>query len=251
MPLHPAGQLRHLIHKPGQRSGIAFGQLADAAGESLRDAVQLTLHGGGNRRQPFVVHHESLDFVLGESGIFGVDLGFEVFLRGFETGLGVDLLIEHGGVGFQHLTLVGIVRVFGYLLKASLQGFDGDFLFLTLAFDDFGQQPFFAALFLPRFIELLLQRGEFGLTSGDGITLGGKVAGDEQGGRDEVGLEAALALLEVFLLGPDEFVLLVFDLTDFAGQRAHLPTSIGDEVAVVLHGLGPVVHKVLIDIIGV
>ena len=48
-----------------------------------------------------------------------------------------------------------------------------------------------------------------------------------------------------------EFAFLVFDLTDFAGQRRRLPPGIGDEVAIVLHGLGPVVHEVLIHIVGV
>ena len=71
------------------------------------------------------------------------------------------------------------------------------------------------------------------------------------GGGNEVGLEPALALLEVVLLGPDEFAVLVLDLTDFAGLRARLPAVGGDEVAVVLHGLGPVVHEVLIDVVGV
>ncbi len=106
-------------------------------------------------------------------------------------------------------------------------------------------------MFLALFVELLLDAGEFGFEGGDGIALGGEVAGDEQGGGNEVGLEAAFAFFEVFLLGPDEFAFLVFDLTDFAGLRARLPPGIGDEVAIVLHGLGPVVHEVLIDIVGV
>ena len=94
-------------------------------------------------------------------------------------------------------------------------------------------------------------RGEFGFEGVDGIPLGGEVAGDEQGGRDQVGLEAALALLEVVRLGPDEFAVLVLHLTDLAGLRARLPAVGGDEVAVVLHGLGPVVHEVLIHVVGV
>ena len=55
-----------------QRRGVAFGELADAAGEGLRDAVQFALHGGGERGQPFVVHHQRLDLVLGELGVLGV-----------------------------------------------------------------------------------------------------------------------------------------------------------------------------------
>ena len=55
-----------------QRRGVAFGQLADAAGEGLRDAIQLALHGGGEARQPLVVHHQRLDLVLGELGVLVV-----------------------------------------------------------------------------------------------------------------------------------------------------------------------------------
>ena len=94
-------------------------------------------------------------------------------------------------------------------------------------------------------------RGEFGFEGGDGVPLGGEVAGDEERRGNEVGLEAALALLVVVRLGPDEFAVLVLDLTDLAGLRALLPAVGGDEVAVVLHGLGPVVHQVLIDVVGV
>ena len=39
--------------------------------------------------------------------------------------------------------------------------------------------------------------------------------------------------------------------TDLARLRARLPAVAGDEVAVVLHRLGPVVHEVLIDVVGI
>jgi hypothetical protein len=35
------------------------------------------------------------------------------------------------------------------------------------------------------------------------------------------------------------------------GLRAHFPSVSGDEVAVVLHGLDPVVHEVLIHVVGI
>ena len=73
----------------------------------------------------------------------------------------------------------------------------------------------------------------------------GEVAGDEQCG-DQVGLEAALALLEVAARWP-----FLSCLPDDRGAGARLPAGIGDEVAIVLHGLGPVVHEVLIDIVGI
>ena len=74
MSVHAGGERGHFVGELRQRRGVAFGELADAAGEGLRDAVQFALHGGGNRGQPFVVHHERLDFVLGELRVFGRDL---------------------------------------------------------------------------------------------------------------------------------------------------------------------------------
>ena len=93
-PSTRAASARHFVGELRQRGGVAFGELADAAGEGLRDAVQLALHGGGDGGQPFVVHHEGLDFVLGERGVFGVELGFEVVLRGLSRALSVGLLVE-------------------------------------------------------------------------------------------------------------------------------------------------------------
>ena len=52
MFIHAGSERGHFISELRQRSGVAFGELADAAGERLRDAVQLALHGGGNRCQP-------------------------------------------------------------------------------------------------------------------------------------------------------------------------------------------------------
>ena len=52
-------------------------------------------------------------------------------------------------------------------------------------------------------------------------------------------------------LRPDELAVLVLDLTNFARLCARLPAVGGDEVAIVLHGLGPVVHEVLVDVVGI
>ena len=106
-------------------------------------------------------------------------------------------------------------------------------------------------MFLTGFVELLLNAGDVGFNGGDCLALGGEVAGDEQVGGHEIGLEPAFALFKVFLLGPDEFVLFVFHLHDLTRLSASDPPGIGDEVAIVLHGLGPVVHEVLIDVVGV
>jgi hypothetical protein len=119
--VHFGGQFGHFIGELRQRGGVAFGELADAAGEGLRDAVQLALHGGGEGGQPFVVHHEGLMSVLGERGVFGVELGFQVVLRGLEPGLGVGLLVEQRGVGFEGLAFFGIVRVLPMSLRRALR----------------------------------------------------------------------------------------------------------------------------------
>ena len=65
MFVHAGGERRHFAGELRQRAGVAFGQLADAPGERLRHAVQFALHRSGEGGQPFVVHDESLDLVLG------------------------------------------------------------------------------------------------------------------------------------------------------------------------------------------
>jgi hypothetical protein len=59
----------------------------------------------------------------------------------------------------------------------------------------------------------------------NGALLGGEIAGDDERGRDQVGV-------------------------GFAVDRG-LPAVADDHPGVVLHGLGPVVHQVLIDAVGV
>ena len=56
---HTGGELR-------QRCGVALGQLPNAAGERLRDAVQFALHAGGQGGQPLVIHHQRLDLLDAE-----------------------------------------------------------------------------------------------------------------------------------------------------------------------------------------
>ena len=46
-------------------------------------------------------------------------------------------------------------------------------------------------------------------------------------------------------------VVLVLDLNDLARLRSLHPAVGGDQVGVVLHGLGPVVHQVLVDVVGI
>ena len=72
----------------------------------------------------------------------------------------------------------------------------------------------------------------------DGRLLLGEVAGDDERLGDEVAGPALVLLLALLVL-----------LDDAVGLG--LPAVGGDQVAVVLHGLGPVVHQVLIDVVGV
>ena len=64
----------------------------------------------------------------------------------------------------------------------------------------------------------------------------GEVAGDDEGLGHEVAGPALVLLLALLVL-----------LDDAVGLG--LPAIGGDQVAVVLHGLGPVVHQVLIDVV--
>jgi hypothetical protein len=79
----------------------------------------------------------------------------------------------------------------------NLYRFGGDLCFIAFAFDDFGEQPFFAALLLSRFFKLLFDIGDFSFRSSNALLLGLKVTSDEQGSRNEIGFEAALCLLEI------------------------------------------------------
>jgi hypothetical protein len=82
--VHFGRQRGHFIGELWQRGGVAFGELADAAGEGLGDAVQLALHGGGEGSEPFIIHDEGLDLGLGEFGILVVGEPVEFFLCLFD-----------------------------------------------------------------------------------------------------------------------------------------------------------------------
>ncbi len=52
-------------------------------------------------------------------------------------------------------------------------------------------------------------------------------------------------------LRPDQLVVFVLDLTNLARLCACLPAVGGDQITIVLHRLGPVVHQVLVNVVGV
>ena len=47
VPVHASGEIRHFIGQLWHRRGVAFGELSDAPGEGLRDAIQFALHMSG------------------------------------------------------------------------------------------------------------------------------------------------------------------------------------------------------------
>jgi hypothetical protein len=65
------GERLHFFRQPGQRCGVAFGQLPDAAGQRLADAIQFALDAGVQGAQPLVLHHQGLDLGRGELGELG------------------------------------------------------------------------------------------------------------------------------------------------------------------------------------
>ena len=97
---------------------------------------------------------------------------------------------------------------------------------------------FLAAVLLLQFGELGGDAFQFGCELVDGRLLLGEVAGDDERLGNQVAGPAFVLLLALLVL-----------LDDAVGLG--LPAIGGDQVAVVLHGLGPVVHEVLIDVVGV
>ena len=100
-------------------------------------------------------------------------------------------------------------------------------------------------MFLGHFFHLLLEGGDVGLQFLIGGLLFGKVAGNDECGRNQFSLVFLLADNKVGLL----LGLLGLVLDDQPGLGCSAPAIGGDEVAIVLHGLGPVVHEVLVDVV--
>ena len=93
----------------------------------------------------------------------------------------------------------------------------------------------------------LLDGRDFGFQLLDGSLLGGEVAGDDQRG----GISSALYFCLPTVKSGFSLVFLSLSSTMSRGLAASRQPSLDDHVKIVLHGLGPVVHEVLIDIVGV
>jgi hypothetical protein len=66
------------------------------------------------------------------------------------------LAIQQGGVLRERRALLGVVGVLSDLFEAGLHSFDGNPLFVALAFDHLRKQPILTTLLLAFFFELLL-----------------------------------------------------------------------------------------------
>ena len=222
MFVHTGGERGDFAGKFRQRRGVAFGQLPDASGEGLRDAIQFGLHGSSECGQPFVVHHQRLDFVSSKLAVFLGDLGLQRLRGVFDLLVGVGFLFGEGEVISQQFALV---RHIGVALDLGQPGFDaglGEFAFVGLGV---GQQTVLAAVFLVEFLHLPGDGVAVGFELFDGGLFLGKVPGHDERLRDEIGVGFAIGL--------------------------SLPAVADKHVHIVLHGRGPVVHEVLIHIVGV
>jgi hypothetical protein len=118
---------------------------------------------------------------------------------------------------------------------------------LSLSFRASASSPVVAAVLLEQLVDRLRDRRGLGLELLDRGLLRGEVASDEQRHRDQLGLPLLLADDEVGLV----LGLLVLVVDDQPRLGGLAPAVAGDEVRVVLQGLGPVVHEVLIHVVGV
>ena len=98
MSVHTGSQGFNILGDLRQWGGVALSQLTNPAGKRLRDPVQFGLHSSSQGSQPFVIHHERLDFVLGQLAILRRDLGLQVLLRIFNLIVGFGFLLNQGQV---------------------------------------------------------------------------------------------------------------------------------------------------------
>ena len=135
--------------------------------------------------------------------------------------------LDEGQVGLQRLAFLGGILVVHGLFEA---GIDAGFGQLALVGFGLEEQAVLAAVFLVEFLHLAGDGVAVGLQLLDGRLFLGEVAGDDERLRDEIGVGLA-TILAITLDG--------------------LPAVLHEQVHIVLHGLGPVVHEVLVHVVGV
>src|SRR5690606_27470769 len=159
-----------------------------------------------------------------EGGVQFLDLLFQFALLLFQSAP----LLEHFG-------LFGAVVVAFYFLQAF-----GDFALVDLV--QFGKGAVFAAVFFFQFGELAGDAVEFGLQLGQFGLLFGEVAGNNIRLGNQVAGPAFVFQLALLFAG--------FHFFQHAARFGD-PAVGGDGVGVVLHGFRPVVHQVLVDVVGI
>src|SRR5690554_704736 len=224
----------------GQRFGVALFQFLDPVGQLLGDAFDFRLNAGLEGGEPFVLHDQGFDLGFGQ---FGVLLEYRLIQR--------FLCCFHGLFGFG----LGIKQLFGLFEGGDLFRVGGQFQAggdaglgdLVLVVQGVAQQAVVAAVFLQIAFQRLGSAVQLGLQAVDLGLLFGKVAGDDQGGRDQVGLVLGFGDHQIGLLL--EFLPLFGH--QFAQYPARLPALLHQQVDVVLQAVGPVVHQDLINIVAI
>jgi len=122
MFLHPRGQRFHFVGKLRQGRGVTLGQLPNAPGQRLRNAIQLTLHGGGQMRHPLTIHHQRLDFGYAELRIFLVSLLVQCDILLFHRPLERGFLFGKLQPAPQDRQFLRPVRISADLLDSLLDG---------------------------------------------------------------------------------------------------------------------------------
>lgn len=228
-------QFRDAVSHLWQRAFVAFGQLANAAGQGLADAVHFAVNGGVEGGEPFFFDEQGLDLGLAQRRVVGA--GFEVeFGLGFAEPLfQCRFFAGQGQPALEDGKFVGGFQVFG----ADLANFP-DAVLDPGGVDlvEAGKHVILAAVFFFEFSALRGDAFEVGTQLLDGRLLGGEIAGNDQGFGQQVAGPTLVLFLALFVL-----------LYDPIGRR--LPAVGGHQVGIVLHGRRPVVEQVLVDVVGV
>ena len=229
MPAHLLLQLLYLLRCQRQRRFVPFRQLLHPLGERLTDPVHLAMNGGADRCQPFIIHHQRLDLGLAQFGIFPVGQRIQGRLGFFQGFFEVALLGTEFQPGVENCGLF-----LGCLVPLDLFQASRDIGLVHLV--QLGKRSLLAAMFLFHLGQLGTHPFKLSLQIAKSRLLRGKVAINDE------------LLGNQIAAPPPVFLLPLLVLLDDAG-RLGFPAIGGDEVAIVLHGGGPVIHEVLVDIV--
>ena len=123
------------------------------------------------------------------SCVFGGDPGIERLPGVLHRLAGGGFPVDQVGVGIEQLALVGGLRVASDRGQPGLDAELGQFALVILGLV---QQALLAAVFLVQLLHLAADGVALGFLLLDGGLLGGEIAGDDQGRRDQVGVGFAV-----------------------------------------------------------